>query len=111
LEDLRSDGTMSRNEYVDGLEKYDALFIGEVKASSFNEHLSSGSFMDELLGYRFDHMLPTIYSFTKALCQPNEIAVDAGGEHVSAISTKEYASDDRMTNPTTNFLRIRVKNI
>ena len=111
LEDLKSDGTMSRNQYVDDLEKYDALFIGEVKSASFNIHLSSGSFMDELLGFRFDNMLPTIFSFTKALCDSNEIPVQSAGEMISSVSIKEYASEDKIINPTANFLRIRVKNI
>jgi hypothetical protein len=111
LEDMRSDGTMSRNEYVEELQRYDALFIGEVKRASFNEHLSAGSFMDELLGYRFDNMLPTVFSFTKALCDSNEISPYAAGELISAISVKEFASNDSVTNPTTNYLRVRVKNI
>jgi len=111
LEDLKSDGTMSRNEYVDELQVHDSMFIGEIKESSFNVHLSSGSFMDELLGFRFDNMLPTIFSFTKPLCGANEIHSSVSGETISALSIREYASDDKKTNPTSNFLRVRVKNI
>jgi len=110
LEDLKCDGTMSRNEYVHDLQQQDALFIGEIKSESFNEHLFSGSFMDEILGYRYDNMLPTVFSFSKPLCKSNEIFAGVSGETISAFSIREYASEDKKTNPTSNFFRIRVKN-
>ena len=112
LEDLKSDGTMSRNEYVDTLQNYESMFIGEIKEENFNAYLSSGSFMDELLGYRFDKMLPTIFSFAKPLCLSNEIHIGVSGETISQFSIREYASSsDEKVNPTQNFLRVRVKNI
>jgi len=111
LEDLKSDGTMSRNEYVGNLQCHDSMFIGEIKQKSFNEHLASGSFMDELLGYRYDRMLPTIFSFSQPLCKSNEIQSKVAGDMISALSIREYASEDKKTNPTTNVFRIRVKNV
>jgi len=111
LEDMKSDGTMSRNVYVDNLQDYDGMFIGEVKSSSFNEYFMAGSFMDEMLGFRYDNMLTTIFSFSKSLCVSNEIDSKVAGDIVSALSIREYASENRKVNPTANVLRIRVKNI
>lgn len=111
LEDMKSDGTVSRNVYLDNIQGYDALFIGEVKATSFNEHLASNSFVDELLGYRIDKTLPTIFSFTKPLCQANEITNKVAGDLLSSLSIREKAAIDSDENPTKNFLRIRVKNV
>jgi len=111
LEDMKSDGTMSRNAYVDNLQDYDGMFIGEVKLSSFNEYFMAGSFMDELLGFRYDNMLPTIFSFTKPLSSTSDIQAKVAGDTIAALSVREFASEDRKTNPTTNVLRIRVKNI
>ena len=118
LEDLKSDGTMSRNAYVDDLQQYDSMFIGEINARSFNEYLSSGSFMDELLGYRSDNMLPTIFSFSKPLGKVN--GIDTGqktieakiaGDMLASLAVREYASLDKKINPTNNIFRIRVKNV
>lgn len=113
MEDIGGKGRMSRNEFIDIMQDYDSMFIGEIKSESFNEHLLVGSFMDELLGYRFDNMLPTIFSFTKPLSESKEgIHINVAGETISTLSVKEYAGlDNKVTNPTNNFLRIRVKNI
>ena len=111
LEDLKSDGTMSRNAYVDKLQNYDSMFIGEIKSASFNEYLSAGSFMDELLGYRYDNMLPTIFSFVNPLCSSNGIDSRVAGDIISSLSIREFASEDKTKNPTTNVFRIRVKNL
>jgi len=111
LEDMKSDGTMSRNAYVDNLQDYDGMFIGEVKLASFNQYFMAGSFMDELLGFRYDNTLTTIFSFSQSLCVSNMIDSKVAGDTISSLSIREFASEDRKTNPTANVLRIRVKNI
>lgn len=60
-----SPNAIPRHEYVESLQNYDVLFISELSLGDFNSKFEGGSYMDDLLEYRYSHGLTTILSFTK----------------------------------------------
>lgn len=95
-----SDG-MHRNQLSEDLKIYDILLIAEFGRSMFSAHFESGSFFDEVLGFRSDHMKPTILTFSDVISKDNPIRHKDCGEYFANFSIKELTTDE--------VLRVRVK--
>jgi len=102
-----------RHKYVESLQDYDVLFIGEISLGDFKSNFEGGSYMDDLLEYRHSHNLPTIISFTKNVFEiegGQEGAVDTvcGRYLQQLINSDVHAYKARMQNDL-KVARIRVK--
>lgn len=88
---IRFEKDANRNDVINGLKNEDILFLNELSHKKFSGHFESGSFFDQLLEYRDDHMKPTIITFTyplerKGVNVGNAIKDDRCGVYLSMLS-------------------------
>lgn len=86
---------ISRNDLAESLKEYDVLFISECRIQIFNPSHESGSFFDEVLGYRSDHNKLTIISFSDAITKDDPMARKDKdcGEYLSTL-IQRYETDN-----------------
>ena len=103
FQSFKSTEGISRNDLAESLKEYDILFISEFRPQMFNPNMESGSFFDEVLGYRTDHNMLTIISFSDEIKKDDPMArKDKGaGEYLSSLGRKEETDN--------TIYRIRVK--
>ena len=98
---IKVEDGINRNQFADELKVYDIVMMAEFNRSMFSAHFESGSFFDEVLGYRSDHMKPTIITYSEMVDEKNPIKHKDCGEYFANFSIKQNTNDD--------VLRIRVK--
>jgi len=98
---IKVEDGINRNQYTEELKTYDVLLMAEFGRSMFSAHFESGSFFDEVLGFRSDRLKPTIITFSDIIDKGNAIRHKDCGEYFANFSIKENTTDE--------VLRIRVK--
>ena len=103
FQSFKSTEGLSRNDLAESLKQPDVLFISEFKINMFNPNMESGSFFDEVLGYRSDHNMLTIVTFSEAINKDDPMARkdSAAGEYMSSLMQR-YETNG-------SVYRIRVK--
>jgi len=86
---IRSTEDISRNDLVDAIKEYDALFLGEFHPSLFTVHFDSGTFFDELFSYRVDNCKQSIISFQDPIDSIN-IADKSCGNYLADFSKAQF---------------------
>lgn len=103
---------LGRNDVVEELRTYDALFMGECDPTSFRVGFDAGEFIDDIIRNREEQRKPTILSFSQSLSSSisPENTNKNWGKCLADLSIKEYCNrKDHTLNPSGNILRIRVK--
>jgi len=99
-----------RNDIAESLRDVDVLYISECQQNHFRPNFETGSFFDEILSYRDDHVKTTIVSFSNPLPSGtgainSEHAMtdsDRFGHYMCALSHAYKKKDKR-------FFKVRVK--
>ena len=102
---LESEG---RNDLIEQLKSLDVLFIAELQPRLFPVNFDTGTFFDEILVSRENNIKPTILSFVDPVGDSSKFTVDCG-DCLHRMSRCLYADADKVTNPSRDLLRIRVK--
>jgi hypothetical protein len=106
---INATDSITRNQLIDEIKEYDVLFIGEFCRRFFNPHFESGDFMDELLGYRTMHSLPTIITFIDPIASIKDKEKLAAQGMLNSDCGKHFARLCLEDKTTDKILRIRVK--
>ena len=101
-----NDATLVRVDLVEEMAGFDILFVEEFYHTIFNENRDGGIYMDSLIDTRLRNTRTTVISFSDAI-SPQEDA--RCGRYMADMLAKEYANEDHVTNPSGDYLRIRVK--
>lgn len=110
LQTLKSLGNLSRNDVTEEMRSTDILFLSEIISKDFANGFDTGRFYDEFLGYRDDHVKPTILSFYRSLvssvakedADTSVADVERFGQYISLAAQSDQRKDNR-------FFRVRVK--
>ena len=106
----RSEFGEHRNDVTESMRNADLLLLFETQQSDFTNGFDTGRFYDEILGFRDDHVKPTIITFANALSSSATMETDKNswvdqtryGQYIGLAGQSDSRKDTR-------FFRVRVK--